>query len=82
MGMSSNIRAFFIENAVKILIETIDKETIAEAVAKAVTEGKDFLDSILDAAKMKIRESENTIDDRVLLPIIEIIEKTLGLPED
>lgn len=77
-----NIKNFLIEKAVSILVSELDKETIEKAILAVLTDGKNVIDSILDAAKEKIRESETTIDDRILLPIIEIAEEVLGLPDD
>jgi len=77
-----NLKNFLIEKAVSILVSELDKETIEKAIIGVLTDGKNMIDSVLDAAKERIRESETTIDDRILLPIIEIVEEVLGLPDD
>lgn len=77
-----SLKEFVIERAIQALLETLDKEAIQRAVNVAIKEGKSLVSSILDEARQAIVKSDNKIDDRVLLPIIEIIERTLNLPED
>lgn len=77
-----NLKNFLIEKAVSILLAELDKETIEKAIVKVLTDGKNLVDSVLDEAKERIRESETKLDDRILLPIIEIAEEVLGLPDD
>lgn len=76
-----SLKEFVIERAIQALLETLDKEAIQRAVNVAIKEGKSLVSSILDEARQAIVKSDNKIDDRVLLPIIEIIERTLNLPE-
>lgn len=80
--MGFDAKKFIIEKLISVLLSTLDKETIERALIKILVEGKDLVDAVLDEAKAKIRESENTIDDQILLPIIEAAERVLGLPED
>lgn len=77
-----SLKEFVIERAIQALLETLDKEAIQRAVNVAIKEGKSLVSSVLDEARQAIVKSDNKIDDRVLLPIIEIIERTLNLPED
>jgi hypothetical protein len=77
-----NVKEFLVERAIKVLIAQLDKPTIEDAIASAITKGENLLDAIIDKAKEKIKESDTQLDDRILLPVLEMVEQILGLPED
>lgn len=62
---------YIIKHLLRILFKCFTKETMREAI-----------EAILDIAREAIKRSETKMDDKIIEPIIDLIEDALNLSED
>ena len=43
---------------------------------------KDFIDMVLDFVEDKVKGTKSKVDDRILLPICEMIRTTFNIPDN
>ena len=55
-----------------------------QMLLKVITEDmlKDVADMILDFVEDKVKDSSNTLDDMTVLPVVAVIRKTFGIPDN
>lgn len=61
----------FLGQLIKVLILTLSPDMLKRAV-----------DSVLDVAEKAVEESETTVDDTIVLPLIDLIRKTFNISDN
>lgn len=71
MSIKSTIQKFVIEQGIAILQTLVNPELLREAVDKA-----------LDHIEEVVQKSDNTYDDKVILPVCKMIRETFNIPDN